>query len=259
MIHKNLDCILSCMLRSSKKGVDLLLFPECALTGYILKSISDFDNFNNDEILSAIEKIKKESIRLDINVAFGTLVKRGESWFNSCYIATRKGDLFYQNKSHLPSVGADRFIQPEDSPLRVYNIDNYKVGIIICYEARFPEMGRSLSILGADIILNPTNYPKKSEKITDYILPTRAMENKVFILSANRCGVENEMEFLGKSTIYDTNGDILAQADNQSDDIIHAEISVENARNKKIVFSDNYNHCGTNDIYNDRRPQVYIL
>jgi len=258
MIKYNLDYILSSMLESSRKGVDLLLFPECALTGYMLKSINEFEYIDNDIIKSSIEKISAESIRLNINVVFGTLEKRDGRWFNSCYLTTRAGEIYCQDKSHLPSIGVDRFIIPDNKPLKIFSVDDYKIGIMICYEARFPEMGRSLSLLGADIIVNPTNFPKTSVKITDFILPTRAIENRVFILSANRCGVENEVEFLGKSTIYDTYGNILAQANSHSETIICADILVEDARDKKILFSADYKHCGVSDIYEDRKPQLYI-
>lgn len=257
-IQKNLDHIINSMIKSAEEGVDLLAFPECALTGYILKEEKDFNLFDINEINEAIQKIKNESLRLNISVIFGTLLYRDAMWYNSCFLATNKGDLYSQDKYHLPNIGADRFVEKGSSPLKVYNINNCKVGIMICYEARFPEMARSLSLLGADIIVNPTNLPEKSIKIIDLVIPTRAIENKVFVLSVNRNGIENEIDFLGRSAVYAPDGTIISKAHEHEDDLIFVDISIDKSRDKKLRFSDDYEHCGVNDIYNDRQSKIYI-
>ena len=119
---------------------------------------------------------------------------------------------------------------------------------------RFPEAARVLSLKGANVILTPTNLPKAAEVYSKVLNRARACENRSFLVSANRIGVEKEVEFIGKSQIIDFSGQILAEADSESEDIIIANVNLESSYNKHVV---NIPGAYEYDLFKDRRPELY--
>ena len=85
-----------------------------------------------------------------------------------------------------------------------------KIGLQICFDWHFPEAWRILALKGAQIICHPSNLviPELSLRA----LPGHALCNRVFVVTANRIGRERGMTFIGRSTIWSTKGEILAQA-----------------------------------------------
>ncbi|ANY87786.1 MULTISPECIES: carbon-nitrogen hydrolase family protein [Pseudomonas] len=256
-VASNCEHILRDMQSAAQEGVDLLVFPECALTGYVVTAADDLDALAAAEIEAALQSITLAAQNLAIHVIVGSLECVEGTWVNSCTFVDTAGNRQRQLKSHLPNIGADRFISAGNAPPRLYQVGEFKLGIMICYEARFPEIARSLALEGADILVHPTNLPSSSGKIVDFILPVRAMENHVYVMSANRTGVENDVVFLGQSKIFDTAGDISANAEDSAQTLIYATLCLSRARNKTLDFSRGAAHSGVSDIYNDRRPELY--
>lgn len=259
-VKDNLKHIIQAIHQASKRNAELVVFPECSLTGYMLSDANNFNRFKPEEIDSALLEISKLSCKLGISVIIGSLEYIDGKWVNSCSLIDSSGMSHKQIKNHLPNIGADRFVQAGTVPYRIFNIGDIKVGIIICYDARFPEVTRSLALEGADIIVHPTNLPISSEPILDTILPARAIENRVYIVSSNRTGVENGVEFIGGSRILDVNGQVLSAAGKSEDALIYAELSPAKSRNKTIDFSKvSEKNCGVSDIFLDRRKDIYSL
>lgn len=249
--------ILSSIEIAAQEGVELIVFPECALTGYVIQTADDLGRLDAAEIAAALQRVAHAAQKWGIHVVLGTLEKLEGSWVNSCYLIDQNGTLTRQLKNHLPQIGADRFVQEGRAAAKIFQVGAFKVGIMICYEARFPEIARSLALEGADILLHPTNLPMSSTKVVDFILPVRAMENKVYVMSANRTGEENGVTFLGHSKIFDVNGDVLAEASQSACGLIYATLSLERVKEKTLNFSLSAPHSGISDIYKDRKPKLY--
>lgn len=259
-VKDNLKYIIQAIHQASTHNAELLVFPECSLTGYMLNDANDLSRFKPEEINSALLEVTNLACQLGINVIIGSLEFIDGKWVNGCRLIDSSGISHQQIKNHLPNIGADRFVQKGTAPYRVVNIGDIKIGIIICYDARFPEVTRLLALAGADIIMHPTNLPVSSEPILDTILPARAIENRVYIASANRTGVENGVEFIGGSRILDVNGQILNVAGKDKDSLIYAELSPARSRDKTIDFSKvSEEYCGVSDIFSDRRNDIYCL
>jgi Predicted amidohydrolase len=101
-----------------------------------------------------------------------------------------------------------------DLPLKVFNIGSARVGVMICFDWRFPETARTLALSGADLIAHPSNLvlPHCPQSII-----TRCLENRIFIVTANRVGTEkrtpnNSLNFIGQSQVVDPDGNILCRA-----------------------------------------------
>ena len=115
-------------------------------------------------------------------------------------------------KVHLPYLGIDMFVDPGDRDFAVHDAGGVRVGMHICYDGSFPETARVLTLLGADLLVLPTNWPTHSECAAEHMIPTRAMENNVYVMAVNRVGEESGFRFIGSSSIVDPSGRVLARA-----------------------------------------------
>ena len=146
------------------------------------------------------------------------------------------------------------FADPGDRPFAVHDAGGLKVGMHICYDGGFPETARVLTLLGADLLVLPTNWPTHSECAAEHMIPTRAMENTVYVMAVNRVGEESGFRFIGTSSIVDPSGNRLAQAGPDSEETLFAEIDPTLARQKRLVRVP-----GRHEINRiaDRRPGFY--
>jgi Predicted amidohydrolase len=123
------------------------------------------------------------------------------------------GYLGKYRKIHLFDTEKNCF-EKGDLPLKVFNIGSARVGVMICFDWRFPETARTLALSGADLIAHPSNLvlPHCPQSII-----TRCLENRIFIVTANRVGTEkrtpnNSLNFIGQSQVVDPDGNILCRA-----------------------------------------------
>lgn len=241
------------MSQAKQNSIDLLVFPECTFTGYI------YDNF--DEAFSEAETIPGNLTnklvllckQYQITTLFGFLEKDNDLLYNTALLISPEGIIGKYNKTHLLHLGLDRFCTP-GSDFTMYNLPEAKVAPLICYELRSPEPSRVAALNGAQIILSPTNLAKGAEAYSSFINKTRACENRVFVVSANRVGVEKGFEFIGKSQIISNVGKVLAEASGDKEELIYADISPEIADMKKVVVIPKEYEF---DIFGDRKPHMY--
>lgn len=232
----NLERIRSHLAEAARKGARLVVFPECALTGYC------FDG--KDEAWPHAETIPgpttsdltEDCHRLGVHVVLGMLEARplDRALFNVAVLIGPGGVVASYRKTHLPFLGVDRYTTPGDLPYAVHDIGGLRVGINICYDGSFPEAARCLMLQGADLIVLPTNFPPGAQSTVRYLLPARALENNLYYLVANRIGEERGFRFIGQSRIFDVTGDTLGSVEEQAG-IVYAEIDPRRARNKQII------------------------
>ena len=138
-------------------------------------------------------------------------------------------------KVHLPFLGVDRFTTPGDQPFAVHEAAGMRIGMNICYDGGFPEPARVLTLLGADLVVLPTNWPPGAECMAGCVVNARAMENNIFYAACDRVGDERGFHFIGQSKIAGPSGQVLAEAAHDREAILYAQIDVAAARQKRIV------------------------
>lgn len=239
---------------ATQNGARLVVFPECALTGY------GFDD--RQEACPHAETIPGPSIDVFARAcksdgAFmivGMLEVDGDRLFNACALIGPDGLVGSYRKIHLPYLGVDRFANPGDRPFAVQDAGGIRVGMHICYDGGFPESGRVLALLGADVLVLPTNWPTHSERSAEVMMATRAIENTVYAIACNRVGEERGFRFVGRSSIVDPSGEALAFASPDREEILYAEIDPLRARTKRLVRVPDRHVI---DRIHDRRPEFY--
>jgi predicted amidohydrolase len=235
------------------QGVDLAVFPEAALTGYCadsqeeaLKLALDYDN------PTQLEELKKLCDQLDIGAVVGFAERVGDDLYNSAALFEPGKPPRIYRKTHLPFLGLDRFAKPGNE-LPIWQTRWGKIGILICFDFRYPEAARTLALNGAELICLPTNWPEGAEVSAEHIGIARAAENKVFVVTCNRVGTENGFRFIGKSKIIHATGRVLAAAE-AFEVILVAEIDPAEARQKRnVTIPGKYE----TDIFARRRIDLY--
>lgn len=253
-VRKNLDSILARLAEAAEDGARLVVFPECALTGYGFRS--------RDEAVPFAEAADGPSARLvagacrdlGVHAVFGFLEADGPRLFNACALVGPGGVAATYRKVHLPFLGVDKFVDPGDRPFAVHDAGGLRVGMHICSDGSFPEVARVMTLLGADLLVLPTNWPTHSECAAEHMVATRAMENVVYVMAVNRVGEERGFRFIGRSSVAGPGGEILAFAGADSQEILYADVDPARARRKKQVRVP-----GEHEINRiaDRRPRFY--
>lgn len=241
-------------IESLVKGIeaDIIVLPELCTTGYFFVSREEAEHMAepaDGRTVSLFRRLAKEKNAV---LAAGFAEKDGKSNYISCAVCVpemaddviyRKTHLFYRERACF-DPGNTGFFVVDDAER------NIRIGPMICYDWRFPESARILTLLGADLIVCPANLVTEAWKV---VMPARAVENHVYVAVANRAGTElreNEtLVFKGRSVIYDCLGNELARAGQHDDEILLADIDPQSARDKSFN--------PINDVLQDRRPQCY--
>ena len=251
---ENLDEILRQTRDAASNGAKLIVFPECALTGYVFSSREEAIPFMETVPGPATGKVAACCHELGVHVVIGLLEKDGKKCFNVAVLIGPQGLVGKYRKNHLPFLGIDRFLDQGDRPFQVHKTASGNIGLHICYDCNFPESGRIMTLLGADILVLPTNWPTLRGTIAEHVVNTRAFENRVHLVAVDRVGEERGVKFLGWSKIINALGETIAEGSRNDEEILYSEVSLAVARQKHIVIKPGEFEV---DYINDRRPELY--
>jgi predicted amidohydrolase len=245
--------------RAAREGANLIVFPECAVSGYCFESLAEARPHAEPIPGPSTERLARACREWGVCAVVGLLEAEGPRVFNACALIGPSGLIGSYRKIHLPYLGIDMFTTPGDRPFGVWQAasaagQSVRVGMSICYDAAFPEASRVMALEGAEIICLPTNWPPGAECTADYVINARALENHVYFAAVNRIGVERGFSFIGRSKICDPAGRVLAQAGDSQEEVIYAQIDPALARRKHVIRVP-----GKHEIHRfaDRRPEMY--
>lgn len=252
--HRNLKAIRTQLKEAAHHGARLAIFPECILTGYCFDSKEEATEFAEPIPGPSTVDLTLTCQELNVFVIYGLLERDQDRLFNACVLLGPEGLIASYRKVHLPFLGIDRFTTPGDRPFAVHDIGGLKVGMHICYDGSFPESARVMTLLGADLVVLPTNWPTTSVCNAKYVSNARALENHIYYAAVNRVGEERGFTFLGMSRIVAPNGETLAGSEGQKEEILYADVDPAHARQKQVVLVP-----GKHQIHRiaDRRPEMY--
>ena len=253
-VSANIDNVIERFKTTTQNGAALSIFPECVLTGYCFNDLEEARQFAEPIPGPSTERLTRACQDLNAYMVVGMLELDGTDVFNAAVLIGPDGVISNYRKVHLPYLGVDMFTSFGDRAFASHQAGDVNVGMLICYDASFPEASRCLAMGGADLIALPTNWPPGAETTADYTINSRAVENAVYFAAINRVGNERGFSFIGRSSICDPNGNTLVKAETRGEEILYADIDVQLARTKKIVRVP-----GKHAINRmaDRRPELY--
>ena len=215
----NLSVMKEQMKKSSTEGAQLIIFPELFLTGYAVsreevKRLAEEKDGPSFQELSAAAK----DTRIAVVYGYSELDSSSGRWiYNSAQLIDQDGKSLLNYRKIHPWLGDEQQFEAVFTPGNEFSVVEccgVKVGLLICYDVEFPESVRALAVKGAQLIAVPTaistgfgNYIN----ITQHMIPTRAMENRVYVAYVNHTkGV-----FAGHSVCCHPNGHVVVKAVNE--------------------------------------------
>jgi predicted amidohydrolase len=224
-VDRNVENIRAWAQKAHAQGVDLAVFPETSVTGYI------FDGFRQvtaEQISGAIDEIGSLAEELRINLVVGTPYRVDDRLYNSVVVLLADGGRLFYHKMHLVSFEEEYFSGGSD-PL-TFSCENMTLGTIICRDQSFPMLAKELKAAGAQILLiSCAHYYSINEarlKIDkNRALPiARACENNLFVCKANSVGSYRGQINLGHSMIVGPNGVVIAEAGETEEQLLTFDI-----------------------------------
>lgn len=248
----NIDLIERNVSEAKKRGADLVIFPELALTGYV----------NRDLLYELAEPIPGPSIRYleeivikeNIHVVLG-MPERSEKaravLYNTAVLLGPTGLIGKYRKLYLPTHSVfeeKRYFRPGyQAPMFKTDIGN--LGLTVCYDVFFPETTRLLRLRGSQLMICISASPDMRRKFFEVLTAARAIENTVFLAYVNLVGLEDGLQFWGGSRIIAPNGDILVQAKYSEEDLVVGRIDYADLERAEAVVP----------TLRDLRPELFAL
>jgi N-carbamoylputrescine amidase len=249
--------------KAAQKGAQVILLPELFKTPYFCQK-ENYEYFDLAEELDSsttISRFQKLAKELNVVLPLSFFEKAGNVHFNSLVMIDADGkNLGLYRKSHIPTGECYEekfYFSPGDTGFQVFKTKYGRVGVGICWDQWFPEVARSLALMGAQLIVYPTAIgtepvlPKDSKDHWQNTMRGHAAANIVPVLASNRIGTESDKEssmtFFGSSFIADEDGNTVIELSRNEEDVAVAEFDLAKIDKKRIAWG----------VFRDRRPDLY--
>jgi N-carbamoylputrescine amidase len=247
--ENNLKKCLSWVREAAKMGAEVISLPELYSSHYFCQS-EDVDNFAIAEPLYSTSFIAFSELAKELGVVIIVpfFEKRMAGiYHNSAYIIDTDGsEAGLYRKMHIPDdphFYEKFYFTPGDLGFKAFPTNKGKIGTLICWDQWFPEAARLTALQGAEVLFYPTAigwHPLEKEQYGENqygawmnVMKGHAVANGVYVAAANRIGLEQYLpntsgiEFWGSSFIAGPQGEILAQASHDKEEILIAEVDLD--------------------------------
>lgn len=233
--------------------LDMVVLPEMfmfrALGDRPIHEVSVPVNSDVDRWLSL------EAARLECYLVAGLLRQDGGEVFNETVVLDRQGaPIGHYRKTHLFDAPGQT---PESDHVRpgqhllLVTADFGTLGIVVCYELRFPEVARELAAAGAEMLVVPNSWPSDGTVRADIdlqiLLRSTAVMSQAFVVHSNQVGSAGALDLCGGSTLLSPRGDVIAEADGRSAAVVVGELDLLEVGRVRA----------TRLVLRHRRPELY--
>ena len=210
----------------------------------------------------AIRRLARVAAELNVVLPLSVFERAHNAYFNTLVMVDADGStLGIYRKSHIPeSPGYHEkfYFSPGDTGFKVWPTRYGTLGVAVCWDQWFPEAARAMALMGAEILLYPTAIGSEpqdpeldSRRHWQRTMQGHAAANIMPLVASNRIGTERgeklEITFYGHSFIADHTGEVIAQADDHSEQILTASFDLDEIRRYRHAWG----------VFRDRRPDLY--
>jgi N-carbamoylputrescine amidase len=253
---------------ASENGAEIVFLPELTLSRYPADVCptgvpsETAEPLVGGETYSFVSRLAKElGVHIHASLFEQTGFEDGRG-LNTAILIGPDGQLVGRTpKLHIPVTEGyfeDKYFQPgpNQDPYPIWDMGKAKLGMPTCWDEWFPEVARSYGLLGADVLCYPTaigsepDHPDfDTEPLWRQTIVGHAIANGLFIVVPNRWGNEGLINFYGSSFIVDPYGRILARAEREGDEVLIAELDLDQRRDWLELFP----------FFGTRRPDTYSV
>ena len=225
---------------------DVIVLPETWNTGFFPKAmLEQYCDRDGQQVKTRIGALAKE---LNVNIVAGSVSNlRDGKIYNTSMIFDRTGAcIATYDKTHLfTNMNEHKHYTSGDHICR-FTLDGVSCGIIICYDIRFPELIRTMTVPGLDVLFVVSQWPAARTFHLRSLTIARAIENQMFVVCCNSCGNAGKVIYGGNSSIVDPWGETLALG-GETEELVSAKLD--------LTILDNIR--STIPVFDDRRPELY--
>ncbi len=208
----------------AEKDLDLIVCPELFLSGYnVGEALPELAQAPDSTLAEQVAKIAR---RHETAIVYGYPERDGSSIFNVAACVSAQGKVIAKHRKLILPPGYETQVFSAGSSFTVFDLAGFRCGILICFDAEFPEAVRALALAGAQLVIVPTALTQEWGVVAEKIMPARAFENGVWLIYANHAGSENGTHYLGHSCIVAPDGKDAARA-GAGEQVISAQLDVE--------------------------------
>ena len=246
----NLQKIEALTVKAKEQGVDLVIFPELSLTGYVLHD----QVYELAEVVPgpSTKKIEELAKKTGMHIIFGMpelSEKTKATIFNTAVFVGPEGVIGKYRKMYLPTHSVfeeKRYFRP-GYQTAVFNTPVGNIGLFICYDIFFPEVCRLIRLKGAELLVCISASPAVRRGYFEILTAARALENTAFLAYVNLAGVEDGLQFWGGSRLVSPTGDLLAKAKYDEEDLVICEVDYSDMRPAETFIP----------LLRDLRPELF--
>lgn len=206
---------------------DTVVLPEMWNTGYALAELEQTADHNAEPTASFLSQLAE---KYHINIIGGSIGNnRSGHFYNTSLVFNREGELVYDyDKIHLvPMLNEHDYLTGGTKKARVFELDGIKMGLIICYDLRFPELARQLALDGAEVLHIVAQWPIARKNHWKHLQIARAIENQFYVISSNTVRANETTTFAGESMFIDPWGEIMAKGGSDKEETVRAELQMD--------------------------------
>ena len=246
-VGHNVSAMIGRIRSAAEEGFDLVVFPEMADTGYVM---ADIVRTASSWVGGPLSELAGAAADSRIAVVAGLSERTDEGIYNSTAVLGADGRLVARyRKIHLftaePVAEQNHLAAGRD--LVVCRLGEFTVGLMTCYDVRFPELARALALRGAELLIVPAAFPLARIQHWSTLIAARAIENQVYVAAVNRVGTDGRLTFGGNSLLLDPGGETLATANATDEVLIGGSLSRDRLDAVRSGIA----------VYRDRRPEIY--
>lgn len=240
-VDRNIDKVKTLFEAENMDAIDIIVLPEMWTTGYDLENVDKLACRNLEPAQSIISEL---AVKYDVNIVAGSVanvIDDTDDVYNTAFVIDRKGRLIHQySKMHLvPMLNEPEYLTGGKEKVETFQLDGETFGLVICYDLRFPELFRDLTLKGATSIFVVAEWPLARKKHWETLLAARAIENQCYIIASNTYGEIVNQTFAGRSMIIGPFGDIVDEAGDSAEATVAGETDgkeVDRIRKEVPIF-----------------------
>ncbi|MGA1870076.1 MAG: nitrilase-related carbon-nitrogen hydrolase [bacterium] len=223
-VTKNNEKTVAFLHKAKKEGVQLAVLPELFNVGYNLPLLKDLD-YDCDEAVELYGELAKS---LDMYIAAGLLEVDEKGKYNSVFVFNNKGEIESKyRKVNLFPLSIEEEIFTAGQKLAVFTVGSFKFGVMICYDIRFPELGRLYVEKKCNALIVASAFPFPRLDHWRTLLKSRAIENQLYLIASNRTGKDKDFWFVGNSCVIDPWGTVKVTMSETDEGIICHDLAIE--------------------------------